>query len=105
MTCWHSNEDAIHLRAGPVFIRYCRREHCGEWIIGVKDAGAGVGQPLPQTRWVGNGLDDYEAAAAEVARALPDWDGAAFLYGLGGHRHEVDPKTPPPLRRDDEASL
>ncbi len=105
MTCWHSNEDAIHLRAGPVLIRYCRREHCAEWIIGVEDVGALADQPLPRTRWVGKGLEDYEEAAAQVARALPGWDGAAFLYGLGGHRHEVDPAIPPPVRRDDEASF
>jgi hypothetical protein len=106
MTCWHSNEDALHLRAGPVFIRYCRHAHCAEWIIGVEDVGALVGQPLPRTRWAGNGLEDYEVAAAEVARTLPGWDGAAFLYGLGGHRHEVDPTTPPsPRRRDDAGSF
>ena len=97
MSCEHAS--TYDLSAGPVRIRYCREPTCHGWGIDSEDVREMAGERLVRlTSWRGYGIETYRAAVADVARLLPRWDGAAFLYGLGGHAHEVDPNEPLPER-------
>lgn len=79
MTCRHSDADAYMLIGGGVSVRFCRFDDCAEWTV-VDEYG--------ETH-TGSGLESYQEAIAEWARAHPRWEGAAFLYDLGGHAREL----------------
>jgi hypothetical protein len=83
-TCEHSSETSYELLQYPAGVRFCRI--CAKWTVIVDDAF--FGEPPPRARWQGAGIEDYRFSIEEVARMLPSWN-ATFLYGLGGHAHEV----------------
>ena len=87
MSCDHTtpNLDLIRLTCGRASVVWCRA--CSDWHLFV-DADPLTGDE--GTEWAGNGLDDYQTAVAELARAYSAFDGAANLWNLGGHASEVE---------------
>ena len=77
--CEHSDEHAYLLVVADVGIEYCRYQDCQAWLIEDREGNAEHG----------SGLAAYQEAITERAERDPDWRGAAFLYGLGGHAQEV----------------
>jgi hypothetical protein len=82
MACQHDH--VYELRGIGVHVRFCRIEDCTEWTIVASDVRTG------DRSVSGVGLEDYRAALMQLAQDRPGWEGAAFLYDLGGHAIELE---------------
>lgn len=84
--CAHDPTDRYELVSWPVATQFCSHADCARWRIAVVHR-TGDGTCAD---FYGAGLEDYRTCITVAKEWVPEWTGAAFMYDLGGHAHEIE---------------